>query len=128
MKLRFLILILFLAVVTLPGLPQQPQGPMTKDQVMDLAKYEMSSTDLAEKIKKLSIEFDPTDDYLQALRNAGAEDAVIQALRAARPKPLTRDQVGKLVAGGVPVERAAALAKQRGIDFVADEKYLQFEA
>jgi hypothetical protein len=52
--------------------------------------------------------FELIDDYLQALRNAGAQEEVIQALRAARPKPLTREQVGKLVAGGVPSERAAA--------------------
>jgi formylglycine-generating enzyme required for sulfatase activity len=125
MKLRFLILMLLLAAVAPPALPQHTQGPLTKDQVMDLVRYGMSSTDLAEKIKKLSIDFDPTDDYLQALRKAGAEDAVIQALRAARPKPLTPDQVGKLVAGGVPSQRAVTLVKQHGIDFLADEKYLQ---
>jgi formylglycine-generating enzyme required for sulfatase activity len=124
MKLRFLILILFLAVVTPPALPQQPQQPLTKGQVMNLVKYGMSGPDLAEKIKKLGIDFDPTDDYIQALRNAGAQDVVIQALGAARPKPLTQDQVGKLVAGGVPSERAAMLVKQRGIDFLADEEYL----
>jgi len=125
MKLRFLILIMLLAVVTRPARPQQPPEPMTKGQVMDLVKYGMSGPDLAEKIKKLSIDFDPTDDYLQALRNAGAQDVVIQALRELRPKPLTRDQVGKLVAGGVPGQRAAALVEQRGIDFLADEEYLK---
>jgi len=124
-KLRFLILILLLAGITLPAMPQQAPQPLTKGEVMDLVKFGMSSADVVEKIKKLSIDFEPTDDYLQALRNAGAEDVVIQALRAARPKPLSRDQVGQLVAGGVPVERAAALVKQRGIDFVADEEYLR---
>ena len=92
---------------------------------MGLIRYGMSSADLAEKIKKLSIDFDPTDDYLQALQKAGAEDAVIQALRAARPQPLTRDQVGKLVAGTVPSERAATLVTERGVDFLADEQYIE---
>jgi len=92
---------------------------------MDLVKFGMSGPDLVDRIKKLGIDFEPTDDYLQVLRNAGAEDAVIQALRNARPKPLTREQVGKLVAGGVPSERAATLVKQRGIEFQADEEYLR---
>jgi formylglycine-generating enzyme required for sulfatase activity len=80
---------------------------------------------LVKLIHEHGIDFDLSDDYLQALRNAGAQDPVIQALRAARPKPLAKEQVLQLLAGGVPSERAAALVKQRGIDFVADERYLQ---
>ena len=72
---------------------------------MGLIRYGMSSADLAEKIKKLSIDFDPTDDYLQALQKAGAEDAVIQALRAARPQPLTPGPSRK-AGGGRRAQRA----------------------
>jgi formylglycine-generating enzyme required for sulfatase activity len=125
MKLRFLTSVLFLAVVTPIALSQQPQPPLTKGQVMDLVKLGMSGADLAEKIKIAGIDFEPADDYLQALRNAGTQDVVIQALRAAGPKPLTREQVGKLVADGVPNQRAATLVKQRGIDFPADDEYLR---
>lgn len=125
MKTRFLTLILVLAITPPFVFPQEAQGPMTRDQVMDLVKFGMSSADLVGRIKKLSIDFEPADDYLQGLRNAGAQDAVIQALKEARPKPLTRDQIGKLVAGGVPSERAAALVRQRGIDFPADDDYLK---
>jgi formylglycine-generating enzyme required for sulfatase activity len=57
------------------------------------------------------------------LRSAGAQEAVIQALRAARPKPLSKEQVLQLVAGHVPSERTATLVRQHGIDFVADEAY-----
>lgn len=85
----------------------------------------MGSADLVKRIKEHGVDFDPTDAYLQILRKAGAEDAVIQALRNARPKPLTREQVGELVAGGVPSERAVMLVKQRGIDFLPDEEYFQ---
>ena len=126
MKLKFLIaLILFFAVIGQAATPPQASGPLTKDEVMNLVKYGMSGADLAKKIMDLGIDFDLTDDYLQALRQAGAQDAVIQALRAARPKPLTRDQVGKLVAGGVPSQRAAVLVEQHGIDFFPDEEYLK---
>jgi formylglycine-generating enzyme required for sulfatase activity len=124
MKLRMLILIVFLVVLAEASLPQQANPPLTKDQIMDLVKFGMNSRDLAKKIQERGFDFEPTDDYLQALRNAGAQEEVIEALRAARPKPLTREQVGKLVAGGVPSERAAALVKEHGIDFLADEQYL----
>ena len=69
MKLRFLILILFVFVVTPPALPQEPQSPLTKGQVMDLVKFGMSGPDLVDRIKKLGIDFEPTDDYLQVLRD-----------------------------------------------------------
>ena len=92
---------------------------------MELVKAGMDSVELADKVKQLGIDFDLTDDYLQALRKAGAQEVLIQALRAARPAPLTRDQVLELVAGHVPSQRAAALVRQRGIDFSPDEEYLQ---
>jgi WD40 repeat protein len=38
---------------------------------------------------------------------------------------LTREQVLRLVAGGVPSERAAALVNQRGLDFKPTEEYLE---
>jgi formylglycine-generating enzyme required for sulfatase activity len=106
------------------ALPQQANSPLSKDQVLDLVKFGMDSAELAQRIKERGISFEPTDDDLASLRHAGAQEPVIQALREAKPKPLTREQVGKLVAGGVPSERAAALVKQHGIDFVADDHYL----
>ncbi|MDR3674813.1 MAG: SUMF1/EgtB/PvdO family nonheme iron enzyme, partial [Acidobacteriota bacterium] len=125
MKLRCLILIVFLAAVAQPAMPQETNGPLGKDQVLDLVKFGLASGNLAKRIKERGIDFAPTDDCLETLRKAGAEEMVINALREARPKPLTREQVGKLVAGGVPNQRAAMLVKQHGIDFLADERYLQ---
>lgn len=124
MKLRFLILILILATVSGVGKPPQTQGPLSKNQVMTLINAGMEPRELARLIRDHGIDFDLTDDYLQAASKAGAPDVVIQALRAARPSPLTQKQVVQLVAGHVPSERAATLVKQRGIDFLADEEYL----
>jgi len=145
MKLRFLILVVPLAVVAQPAFmpwvgatrrvaptsvlaataPPQAQKPLTKDQVMGLAKAGMETPELVKLIREHGIDFDLTDDYLQALRQAGAQELVIQALRAARPKPLTNEQVLQLLAGHVPSERAAALVRQHGIDFLADEQYFE---
>jgi len=124
MKLRILVVIILVAVAVCPALAQQPSQPLTKSQVMELVRFGMDSAELVKKIKDLGIDFEPTEDYLGALRKAGAQETVIQALRE-KPKPLTKEQVGRLVVGGVPNERAAALVKQRGIDFEADEQYLE---
>jgi hypothetical protein len=109
MKLRFLfILVAFLAVLAQPAPAQQANPPLTKEQVMDLVRFGMSGADLAKRIKERGIDFELSDDYLEALRKAGAQEPVLQALRAT--KPLTREQVGKLVAGGVPSERQCWLS------------------
>jgi formylglycine-generating enzyme required for sulfatase activity/transcriptional regulator of met regulon len=124
MKLRFLLLIVLVAVIGRPALPQQPEKPLTKDQVMELVKAEMDNSQLAKLVRERGIDFEPTDDDVQALRKAGAQDVLIAALHAVKPQPLTRDQVLHLVAGGVPLERAVMLVRQRGIDFLGDEEFL----
>jgi formylglycine-generating enzyme required for sulfatase activity len=123
MRIHFLILTMLLAVIVRPAGPQQAPEPLTKSQVMDLVKAGMETPELVKLIRGHGVDFDLTDDCLQALRSAGAQEAVIQALRAARPKPLSKEQVLQLVAGHVPSERTATLVRQHGIDFVADEAY-----
>jgi hypothetical protein len=123
MKNGFLMLIIFLAVMAGVGVPQQPQGPLSKNQVMALVKAEMETPELVKLIHEHGIDFYLTGDEIHALVQAGASGAVIQALRTARPKPLTQQQVLQLVAGHVPSERAATPVTQHGIDFLPDEEY-----
>jgi formylglycine-generating enzyme required for sulfatase activity len=112
------------AVIRTSALGQESGPPLTHDRVMRLVRLGMNGAELAARIKGRGLDFEPSDADLEALRRAGAQEVVIRAIREVKPQPLTRDQVGKLVAGGVPSERAAMLVKQRGIDFVADEQYL----
>jgi len=125
MKLRFLMLIIFLTIVASPVSPQQAPEPLTKDQLSNLVKAGMETPDLVKLIHEHGISFELTDDYVQALRNTGAQDSVFQALRTARSKPLTQEQVLQLVAGHVPSGRATMLVEQHGIDFQPDEEYLK---
>jgi formylglycine-generating enzyme required for sulfatase activity len=122
-KLHKVILIVFLAAMVQATSPQRAEKPLTKEQVLDLVKFGMDSGELAMRIKEHGIDFELSDDYLDVLRKAGAREPVLRALREANPRPLTREQVGKLVAGGVPSERAATLVRQHGIDFVPDDAY-----
>jgi formylglycine-generating enzyme len=101
------------------------QQPLAKDEVMDLVEAGMDNAELARKVEKFGINFEPTDGYLESLRKAGAKDVLLQALRNANPKPLSKAQVLRLVAAGVPSQRAADLVRQHGIDFVADDKFLR---
>jgi formylglycine-generating enzyme required for sulfatase activity len=124
MKTCFFILMISFAVMAQAGAPPQAEKPLTKDQIMRLVKAGMDNTQLAKAVGERGIDFEPTDDYVEALRKAGAQDVLIHALHAARPQPLTEDQVLQLVAGGVPSQRAAALVTQRGVDFTASDQYL----
>jgi hypothetical protein len=125
MKFSFLIGMVFLAAIARPAVPPQAPEPLKKDQVMDLVKAGMDPSALVKLIREHGLDFDLTDDYIQALHTANAPDSVIQALRTVRPQPLSRQKVLTLVAGGVPSGRAAELVKQRGVSFQADEEYLK---
>lgn len=126
MKKTILILImLFLTTGWQPARPQQSTKPLTKQQVMALVKAGMESSELAARIKQLGIDFNLTDDFLSALRKAGAQEVVINMLRTIHPRPLTRDQVLELLAGHVPSQRMQELVKERGIDFIPDQDYLE---
>jgi hypothetical protein len=125
MKPSFLAGMVFLVLIAQPAVPQQAPEPLKKDQIMDLVKAGMDSSALVKLIHQHGLDFDLTDDYLQSLVAAKAPAAVIQALRAVKPQPLSRQKVLALVAGGVPSERATELVKQRGVSFHADEEYLK---
>ncbi len=74
-------------------------------------------------------------DFLSSLKKAGANDAFLQTLRAARqPKPagggeskkeLSQKQILELLAGDVPSSRVAMLVGERGIDFKPTDDYLK---
>lgn len=117
-------------VFTLPAGAQQK--PMTQNQVQALVRDGFGDESGAKVIERLGIDFAPADDFLQTLKAAGASEAFLKALRAAKPpesasvkKPLNQVQVFALLAGGVPSHRVAILVKERGIDFDVKDDYLQ---
>ena len=88
----------------------------------------------AKLIAQRGIDFVPTEDFLQSLKAAGANEAFLQALRTAKPpqaagggatKPLTQVQVLSLVAGEVPNHRVAMLVQDRGIDFEPSDDFFR---
>jgi tetratricopeptide (TPR) repeat protein len=85
MKLHLFALILLLAVSGLAQAPPAKHGPLSKDEILELTRNYVPSQRLADLVQQFGINFTPDEDYLKSLREAGGEDVLIQALRAARP-------------------------------------------
>ena len=86
----------------------------------------------AKLIEQRGIDFAPSEDFIQSLKTAGASDAFVAALRAAKPpepanaqKPINQIQVFALLASQVPSHRVSTLVQERGIDFEPTDDYLQ---
>ena len=86
----------------------------------------------AKLIEQRGIDFAPSEDFYQTLKAAGASEAFLNALRAAKPpepasakKPLNQVQVFALLVGQVPSHRVTMLVQERGIDFEPTDDYLQ---
>jgi tetratricopeptide (TPR) repeat protein len=108
------------------------QKPFTQEQVNNMVRDGFGDESGAKLIEQRGIDFAPAEDFLQTLKAAGASEAFLNALRAAKPpepakakKPLDQVQVITLLAGQVPSHRVAILVKERGIDFDAKDDYLQ---
>jgi len=85
MKSKLLMLIVLFSPIALAAPPQATKKPLTKDQVMGLVKGSVPSARVVALIRENGIDFEPTEDYIRALRNARANQALIDALRAASP-------------------------------------------
>ena len=117
-------------VFVLPAWAQQK--PFTREQVQGLVRDGLGDESGAKLIEQRGIDFAPAEDFLQSLKAAGASEAFLKALRAAKPpepasakKPLNQVQVFALLVGGVPGHRITMLVQERGIDFEPTDDYLQ---
>jgi hypothetical protein len=79
--LTFLILILRL-VVALPAWAQQK--PFTREQVSNMVRNGFGDESGAKLIEQRDIDFAPAEDFIQRFKAAGASDAFLKALRAAK--------------------------------------------
>ena len=135
MRLRNLLTCLVLALgLAFVQRAQAEQKPLTRDQVLNLVRNQLGDETGAKAIEQRGIDFEPAADFIQSLKDAGANEAFIQALRKAKrakppseaaKKPLTQVQVMALLAGEVPSRRVAMLVEDRGIDFEPKKDYLE---
>jgi tetratricopeptide (TPR) repeat protein len=127
--LAFLIVAMGL-VFALPAGAQQK--PLTQEQVQGLVRTGLGDDSGAKLIEEHGINFAPTEDFLQSLKAAGASEAFLTALRAAKPpeaasakKPLNKEQIFALLVSQVPSHRVTMLVQEHGIDFDPTDDYVQ---
>src|ERR1017187_8366501 len=125
-----ILLIVMALLLTLPMRAQQK--PITQEQVSSMVRDGFGDESGAKLIEQRGIDFAPAEDFLQSLKAAGASEAFLKALRAAKPpepasakKPINQVQVFALLVGQVPSHRVTMLVQQRGIDFEPTDDYFQ---
>jgi len=106
--------------------------PFTQEQVSNMVRDGFGDESGAKLIEQRGIDFAPSEDFIQTLKAAGASEAFLNALRAAKPpepasakKPLNQVQVFALLVGQVSSHRVTMLVQERGIDFDPTDDYLQ---
>jgi len=112
MRHRSVVPLLMLVIATILALPAgAQQKPFTQEQVQGMVRDGLGDETGAKAIEQRGIDFVPTEDFLHSLKAAGANEAFLQALRAAKhpqpaggaaKKPLNQLQVFTLLAGQAP--------------------------
>ena len=78
--------ILFLVTPTMLTLPlRAQQKPFTQEQVVSMVRAGLEDDSGANLIEQRGIDFAPSADFIQILKAAGASEAFLNALRAAKP-------------------------------------------
>jgi len=72
---------------TNPGGAATANGPLERDQILDLQQTGVESSVVAKLISTRGIDFEPFDEYLRAYEVAGAPESVLSALRQAGHLP-----------------------------------------
>ena len=61
------------------------QKPFTQEQVVSMVRAGLGDDSGAKLIEQRGIDFAPSEDFIQTLKAAGASEAFLKALRAAKP-------------------------------------------
>src|SRR2546428_11686705 len=65
----------------------QAAGPLAEEDVVRLLAMGASHNAITALVRKYGISFQPEEGTLQRLRNAGAQETLLQAIRSAAPPP-----------------------------------------
>ena len=84
MKRTCLLVILVAASLGLAQAPPAPKKPLDQIQILALLAGGVPSPRVAMLVNERGINFEPNENYLTTLKNVGAEDVLLGALRAAK--------------------------------------------
>jgi PEGA domain len=115
------------ATVFVSGAPaQHVKKPLSKEDVIGLLQGHVDPADLATACRGDGIKFEMNPATEKELRDAGANDNLINVLRELSPKPkstgraLSKSDIVNLLQGAVAPDTIVELAQKSGIDFVID--------
>ena len=91
--------------------------PLSDKEIRMMLAEDVSSENIAVAVLERGIDFQATPGYLEALRSEGAKDGLIDTLRAAAPRPFSKDELLQLLATRVDQAWIAPKIQERGIDF-----------
>jgi TonB family protein len=75
------------------------------------------SENIAGAVLGRGVDFQPTQDYLEGLRSQGAKDVLIDTLRAAVPRPFSKEELVQQLRSRVDQDWLAQKIRLRAIDF-----------
>ena len=130
MIMKYTLMLLLLAAVWESWRRRQDAGPpLSKGEVLDLLITSAPSKVIISTIQQYGIAFQPTPQVLEEFRKAGADKAVLAALREAWheeiPRPLGDREILMMLAEDVPSENIVRTVQARGIDFQPTGDYLE---
>jgi TonB family protein len=99
--------------------------PLGDKEIVMLLAEDVPSENIVRTVQERGIDFQPTGDYLQQLRSDGAKDVLIDALRAATPRPFSKAELLQLLATRMDQDWIAQRVQVRGIDFDPGKENLQ---
>ena len=85
---RFILPIFALLILVVGGWaqPQSSGRPLGESQLQGLVRGGVASERLAKLVQQRGIDFKPSEEYLEELRKAGAEEVLLKTLRALQPR------------------------------------------
>jgi TonB family protein len=108
---------LFIAGAAVRAQTTAAQKPLTKAQVYDLVASGLDSQRIVDAVQQRGIDFTPSEGLLQTLAKKGANQALLDALSAATPTPLSKNELVHLLAVGKTSQSVQAMVERRRIDF-----------
>src|SRR5215472_6622219 len=109
---RLILPILVLPVLVVGGWsqPQSSGRPLGQIQLQGLVKGGVASERLAKLVQQRGIDFKPSEEYLEILRKAGAEEVLLKTLRALQPR--APEEVQRGAAGRINDTSEGSASKQ----------------
>jgi len=109
--------LLFVANAALHAQTTVAEKPLTKAQVYDLVASGLDSQRIVDAVQQRGIDFTPREGLLEALAKKGANQTLLDALRAAAPTPLSKSELVHMLAVGKTSDSVQAIVERRKIDF-----------